>query len=462
MRTDRPSRADARRSPRRIFLLPLGVVLLGIGFVGGFIAHREHVVSGAALRRAGTFLHLTQTAQDPEGHWNPIQPRTATRDLDPAQRRELRRLLSLGYAGGTLPAPQDTGVTVCDTARASHGLRLYVSGHAPTALLIDRDGRVLHRWRFDYPATWRAETAEEITQSGGAPSTGCWRRARLLPNGALLAIFEGRDLIKLDRSSQLIWRFADHCHHDLDIGPDGTIYVLTRAAGVVPEINERQPVLVDYVSLLEPTGTERRRIPVLDAFLRSDYAACLDKMAREGDLLHTNAVELLDGSLAAMAPAFARGNLLISIRELDLLAVLDPAAERIVWALGGLWVKQHDPHLLPGGTMLVFDNLGRAGHSKVIELDPLTQGIIWSYGRDPGQPLFSRTCGTAQRLPNGDTLIVESDNGRAIELLPDGTIVWEYLNPRRTGENGALIAAILDLELLPPALDLPWLDESRN
>jgi hypothetical protein len=37
----------------------------------------------------------------------------------------------------------------------------------------------------------------------------------------------------------------------------------------------------------------------------------------------------------------------------------------------------------------------------------------------------------ADRLPNGNTLIVESDAGRAFEVTAEGEIVWEFLNPDR-------------------------------
>ena len=55
------------------------------------------------------------------------------------------------------------------------------------------------------------------------------------------------------------------------------------------------------------------------------------------------------------------------------------------------------------------------------------------------------TAGTTKRLPNGNTLITESNNGRAFEVTPAGEIVWEFFNPYRTGENNELIAALYDV-----------------
>ena len=45
----------------------------------------------------------------------------------------------------------------------------------------------------------------------------------------------------------------------------------------------------------------------------------------------------------------------------------------------GAWIGQHDPDILPNGNILLFDNdgeLGEAGRSRVVEVDPRTTGIV--------------------------------------------------------------------------------------
>ena len=97
-------------------------------------------------------------------------------------------------------------------------------------------------------------------------------------------------------------------------------------------------------------------------------------------------------------------------------------------------------------TCLVFDNLGYKGKSRVIELDPLTQEIVWSYSGSHERPLYSNFLGSCQRLPNGNTLITESTRGRAIEVTADGEAVWEYFNPERvTVQEIAYIASLFEL-----------------
>ena len=178
------------------------------------------------------------------------------------------------------------------------------------------------------------------------------------------------------------------------------------------------------------------------------------------DVLHTNTLELLDGKFTHLCPAFKKGNVLISSRHTHMVAVVDPKQEKVVWALTGFWNHQHHPTFLDTGNMLVFDNNNWSGFSKVIEINPLTQEISWEYQGDDQHPFYTESCGEAHRLPNGNTLIVESDTGRIFEVTPDKTIVWEYVNPNRTGKNNELIASLFKVERLKPGFPLDWLNSN--
>jgi hypothetical protein len=208
---------------------------------------------------------------------------------------------------------------------------------------------------------------------------------------------------------------------------------------------------------LEPNGQVVRTVPLLAAFEDSDYASFLDKAADSGDIFHTNTIEVFDGSLAHLSPIFRAGGVLISLRELNVIAVVDPRTDQVAWALSGLWIRQHQPTLLDNGNILLFDNLGHRGRSKVIEIEPFTQKIVWAYADGPQRSLYSKTCGSNQRLPNGNTLITESDNGRVLEVTPEQVIVWEYRNPHRAGKENELIAAILEMIVLPEDFPRGWL-----
>jgi arylsulfotransferase ASST len=129
-------------------------------------------------------------------------------------------------------------------------------------------------------------------------------------------------------------------------------------------------------------------------------------------------VQVLTSDLAPKFPAFKAGQVLISCRHLSTMAVLDVDKGSVVWAARGPWQGQHDPHFLDNGRLLLFDNRGRPTGSRVLEYDPATQGFPWSYSGENWRPLYSNERGMTQRLPNGNTLVVNSEGGEILEVAP--------------------------------------------
>jgi hypothetical protein len=398
------------------------------------------------MRSAGESLSgAFDRTELPPGDWSAVRNGSLSKE----QQAAIDQLRTLGYASGSQLPVERTGVTAFDPGRAYDGLNLWIDGSGPEAVLMDMHGNELHRWHFLYGNAF--PTGASTRQGPGhGDKTTFWRRVRLLGNGDLLAIYDGLGLIKIDASSQLLWAYPEQAHHDLDVTDDGLIWVLTREAEIVPRMDPKRPILHDFVTVLTPGGVEVDRISLLEALERSDYSDLLERMPRFGDAMHTNTIEVLDGTLGDHLPAFQAGNILLAIREINTIAVLDPVAKKIVWALSGPWIKQHQSTVLANGRLLIFDNLGAGGLSRVLEIDPVSQRIEWSYdGRENG--LYSGTIGSNQRLPNGNTLITESNAGRALEVTPDGEIVWEFYTPNRAGENDEYIATLWELIRLDAA-----------
>jgi hypothetical protein len=389
------------------------------------------------------------TPGDPsQGKW-----RTARSGAPPsaASREEVAGLRANPYLQGYRPAEDRPLVIEHDPAAAWQGLNLYVSGHAAEAVLMDMEGRVLHRWKYPLRRLWPDLAADARTAR-----LEYWRRAYLYPNGDLLGIYEGEGIVKLDARSRVLWSHRGGIHHDLSVRADGTLWVLDRKGRVIPWIDPAKGVLEDLVTVLDPRGRVVKRISLPESFRRSEYAPLLRRMpVGDRDVFHTNTLEVLDGRFGGRSPAFRRGNVLLSVLKLDALAILDPDRETIVWARTGGWRRQHQPTFLANGNLLLFDNLGAGpDRSRVLELDPLTGETAWQYGGAREVDFFSKTLGSCQRLPNGNTLITESENGRALEVTPDGRIVWEFYNPHRAGDRGELVAVLFEMVRLPP--DFPF------
>lgn len=358
---------------------------------------------------------------------------------------------------------EQRGVTVYDPGRAHDGYTLYTSGHAQKAILVAMTGEVLHEWHLPFSAVWD-ETAD--VKSPRPDSKIYYRKAHVFPNGDLLAIYVGLGdtpwgygLVKMDKDSNLIWKYMKQVHHDLDVADDGRIYALTHEIrnDVITRWQHLKPPRVDdFVVVLSPEGEETTKVSVIDAFVASPYARMVSKVAwySNGDYLHTNTIDVLDEQAAEQLSGVSGHQILLSMRELDAIGVLDLNKEVFTWALRGSWIGQHDPDLLPDGNMLLFDNFGHygdGGKSRVIEFDPHTMEIVWSYTGDAKRPFYSNVRSAQERLPNGNTLITESDGGRLFEVTREGEIVWEYVNPVRGGEAQEFVPVVSWGQRIEPA-----------
>jgi hypothetical protein len=416
---------------RRLTALAL-VLALCVGFAAGYLVHRQRAATAIA-DRAEEFTRMSHA--DLVGRWRevPDDPWAMGDGVDDG-------FLAFPYLAGSARSPATSGVVFRNREKTADGLNLYCSGHAAEAVLMDMDGKVLHRWARPMSDVWPAHAPERAREY--------WRRVHLLPDGSLLAIFGGIGIVGIDADSNLLFKAKDGNHHDLSVTDDGRIHVLGRTRRTHPRMKSPGRIFEDFLITLSPDGEELRRVSILDALLDSPWAALVDHTPDIPDFLHTNTVEVLDGTHADRLPAFRKGNVLLSILRADTVAVLDPEAGRIVWALTGLWRRQHQPTLLDGGRLLVFDNLAAEGESAVLEVDPVSQEVLWRYQPGP-ERLYSETCGSAQRLPNGHTLITESDRGRAIEITADGEVVWEFVSPHRAGENREFVATLFEVVRIP-------------
>jgi len=389
------------------------------------------------------------------GRWRDTSSAKGKRGTGNRLKSEIERLQSLGYLAGSRPASKVSGVAVHDRGKAYEGLNLVVSGHAPEAYLMDMSGAILHTWNCDISRPWPDFKIED--NAGESHNHTFWRRARLMPNGDVFAIFDRIGLVKLDRQSRLLWAVKNRAHHDLDIAKNGNIYVLTGEARLNEEYNPRQPIWEEYISVLDPEGRELKKVSVLKALQNSEYAAIVNKAMPAGDLLHTNTIELIE-ELPANGPSpFQKGSVLIAILYLDLVCAVDIDKQTVYWAESDFWHREHQPTLLSSGNILVLDNKRSKSTSAVVELNPLSRQVQWSYvgGRD-GE-FYTETCGSGQRLPNGNTLITESDAGRAFEVTPEKQVVWEYVSPYRTGAQRELVATLFEIVRLEKDVAAQWL-----
>ena len=274
--------------------------------------------------------------------------------------------------------------------------------------------------------------------------------------------------IKLNKKSEIVWTYMKQTHHQLDVAEDGRIAVILnrRIEKPWPFLEKiAVPFLDEEVVILSPDGEELSTTSILAAFQRTEWRAVLqfvDPDAWDGDIFHLNAAKFLSASQAAAIPGAAAGDLLLSIRNLDVIAVLSAAKGEIVWAARGPWHMQHDPDVLANGNILLFDNRGdlaRGGRSRVLEFDPRSMQVVWEWPGQRNFDLFTSVCGSVERLPNGNTLIAETNRGKLIEVTPEGKIAWEYVIPERTLTGAGHTATKVWHPQRLPLADLPFVTE---
>ncbi|MEW4530078.1 arylsulfotransferase family protein [Maioricimonas sp. JC845] len=345
------------------------------------------------------------------------------------------------------------GLVSSDAESCEPGFTLYTSGHANVALLLDLEGNEVHRWEVPFHAVF----GEAKHLNSHVPDACIYiRRAHVFPNGDLLALYEtpattppGRGLARLDVDGNVLWTFAAATHHDFGIGPDGTIYVLTQSLRTEPHPQMSllsPPLIEEKISILSPDGEEQKTLSLFDLFGSSPYYRPVVTLRdRAGDVFHSNTVNVIGPGFASHHEGVDAGDLMVCLRNLNLVIVVDPESEEIVWATSGPWHYPHDPDPLENGHILIFDNCATRGTtvgSRVIEFDPTTGGIVREFAGTEDAPLISHIRSCQQLLENGNLLVTESDAGRLLEVTPAGDVVWEYVNPVRGGDEGELTPVV--------------------
>jgi hypothetical protein len=335
------------------------------------------------------------------------------------------------------------GTTIYKPDQCANGYTLfpYLVGGAPGAVLVDMNGRIAHEWRL-----------------GGAIP-----RVRLLENGHLLVLKgrKGSGGQEYDWPGNLVWDCPmPRAHHDIFRKQDGnTLLIRTEDTPEQIRTQAADPRRRDYVHsdvIVEVTPDnevvwECHLCDLLDIERCNPIPASQDWWAGPNnntvtDWTHTNTVQALPENkwYDAGDERFKPGNVLISLRQLDVLLLIDRNTRQIVWEYtgdykGGL-SGQHDSHMIekgiPGeGNIIIYDNgaspykdLDHAGCSFILEVNPVTQEVVWVY--DDREWFHSNFTSAVQRLPNGNTMITEAWHGRIFEVTTQRETVWEYVLPR--------------------------------
>ena len=326
-----------------------------------------------------------------------------------------------------------TGLRTLDPERASPGYTLFTpnTGNG-IVVLIDLAGNVTHTWQMPYPPGLYGYLTDRDTLFYNGK----------IPNESFMGqrAFQGGVVLEADWNGNVRWelRYPDH-HHDGRLLRNGNVILLCATAlpkhvaqqvqGGLAGLEADGVMYSDYLVELTTSGETVWEWRVWEHLDPASHPITSPSDSR-AEWTHGNTViELPDG------------NLLFSMRNISSVVRINRRTGAIDWELGAPPLSgMHAVNPLPNGNLLLFDNgpyrvdqarlaQSAAPFSRVLELDPTNNSIVWEY-RDPvAHAFFSALISNAQRLPNGNTLINEGLYGRLFEVTPVGDVVWEYVNP---------------------------------
>lgn len=434
--------------PKRIFIGCLVLVSLVGAFLYGAFAYRNKLPPIPQLKVA----YRTMTT-------------VADNDLTSHPRRHHLQPSRGGGKGVTVRMTPDDGALV------------FMAGffdEENQIRLIRRDGTLVRKWSLDYfdhfpdPDTRVCDVVSPLrVDTHGAHVT---------PQGEVVFNYDYCGTVKLDQCGKLLWRIGKPTHHSLVPAEAGGYWLLGRDVWLASELPDRLPpfstpakeqlMQEDTVLLVSEEGDvlEEFSIPALmrgnglEALLTANGANFDSDTIRRTELVHANKVAELPSKIAASYPLFAAGDLALSMRQLNLVIVLDPVNKKVKWHQTGPWIRQHDPEFRPDGRLSIFNNnvyrtaypneqinLNTPYTTNIIAIDPVSRETEVIFGERPGQEMLSAIRGQHELLEHGGLLITEFDAGRVLEVDADGRILWEYVNYY----DDEFVGEIANSELLP-------------
>lgn len=346
-----------------------------------------------------------------------------------------------------------TGLTYHRPAQSFKGYTLVTPTGGDSVFLLDMAGRVVHRWRFtdSRPGYAKLLPNGNLLLRGADPSLGPPPQARFDQPPPPFAQHIRRlgatasHVREVDWDGATVWEFTyTGIHHDVVRLPNGNT-LMPLWVELAPELARRvrggirrrreqfPPMLGDDIIEVNSAGAIVWRVSVHDLLDPVRDPIC--PLETRWEWTHLNGLDVT-----------REGNIVFSCRNNSRVGIVERATGRLLWKYGFPNVAhQHNAQALPNGNVQIFDNgMHKVSlpSSRVIEVNPKDDAIVWQYASDPPEQFFSGHVSGADRLPGGTVLICEGAGGRVFEVTPAGETVWEWVNPFANRINGRLLTLI--------------------
>ena len=398
------------------------------------------------------------------------------------------------YGDYTKDTKKDFNVWDDDDVR-KHDKLLLVSRHFvdnPALLLVNNKAEIIHRWDVNKKIINPQITENFDIELSESEMIHAVVDAHLFPNGDVLLIddirefnnYRGNSLMRIDRNSNVKWQVAGSYHHDLNVAENGNVYALkfefSRSFPNVDFTNDNSKIgfandIIDEVDI--ETGKLLNSISVTKAFENSNYAYFLNSFEIDNsidiqrvktkddteiiDILHTNSVQYISKDLAKHS-IFEVGDLLISMRGIDTIAVIRPSLNKVIWARTGPWRNQHYARLNLDGLIYIYDNDGSSkfiddngkikvrSAVRVLSFNPNNEAIKQVFYNPEYFNYYSYWRGFYEKLDNGTSIVSSSEQSRILQVDENNEVIWEMrLVPDRESLKVPYLRKIVSVRLYP-------------
>ena len=319
--------------------------------------------------------------------------------------------------------------------------------------LIDMLGNEIHRWPVSFYKIWPDPKHLEEKYRPKTDFNYHTQGLVVLPDGAVIINIGDKGTAKLSKCGNVEWTVNHMTHHSITPTAAGGFWIPSRRSvknipdhlifqGITREKLEKIHIgtfhsYENLILLVDENGQRQKEFSVLQSLYDGGFESEIyDAMLiKPSDPTHINDIEVVTQPLADKIPNVNNGDLLVSIRQMHMLAIFDQLTWAIKWHFIGPWIRQHDPDITQEGNIVVFNNghnqlsFNRIPGSNLIELDPGTGKTRIVYPLEGQQGFYTDILGAHELLANGNRLIVESRAGRVFEVNHQGDIVWEYVQP---------------------------------
>lgn len=329
------------------------------------------------------------------------------------------------------------------------------------AWIMERDGSIRHVWEVDPQEVWG-----DVKRIAGfnQPDNMYPAGMHLYENGDLLVVFQARNtypyavgIARFDKDSNLLWKVENYGHHWPSVDDDGLIYVpslnpvdspLVLGDTSAKVVCGAKKIYEDLIRVYSPDGKLLKSISVTQALLKSGYIGLVYEGNRSGvleydecDPTHLNDVRVLSRDIADQYPGLNAGDILVSMRNNNTVAVIDKHTELIKMVLTGKTLLQHSPSFIGSGRIAVFDNNGgpkEKGGSRILSIDLLNGEVKTLFPRSSTPKdvdFYTHNGGRLVVHPSGSRALVSlTRRGRVVEVdFETGKVLWEYVNTHDLG-----------------------------